>query len=264
MIDLHAHILPEVDDGPVDLEESLDMIRMGWEDGIHTICATPHLLGNPDQEHLDLFENSFRLLQERVAAEDIPVHLTLGSEVYFQPQVETVLSFPRLSLNGTGKYLLIEFPMQGIPPKADKIIFKLVMGGIVPIIAHPERNLSVLRNEAVLEPFIHSGALLQVNAGSLEGRFGKAVRKTALSLLKKGFVQLIGSDAHNATDRPVRLTAAVENAAEVIGSHRAKLLVTDNPEKILAGEPPWADTTAPLVREESGLLQKVWRGITGK
>jgi tyrosine-protein phosphatase YwqE len=82
--------------------------------------------------------------------------------------------------------------------------------------------------------------------------------------LEKGFVQLIGSDAHDATDRPVRLTKAVENAAEVIGSHRAQLLVTDNPEKIMAGEPPQTDAVAPLVKQDGGLFQKVWRGITGK
>jgi protein-tyrosine phosphatase len=264
MIDLHAHILPEVDDGPADMDGSLKMVRMGWADGIHTICATPHLLEAPNERCLDLFFNSYQLLRERIAAEGLPVNLVLGAEVYFQADMERVLSFPRLSLNGTGKYLLVEFPMHVIPPGAEKIIFNLIMGGIVPIIAHPERNISVLRDEAVLTPFMHSGALIQVNAGSIEGHFGRGVKKTAFSLLRKGLVHLIGSDAHDAGDRPVRLRAAVECAADIIGQESAQLLVTVNPERILAGEPPLSIRTPAPEIEERRLLHKVWRGITGK
>lgn len=264
MIDLHTHILPDVDDGPVGLEESMDMIRGGWEEGVRTICATPHLLETPNRERIDLFVSSFQNLKERVQADGPSINLILGSEIYFQPEMEKILAFPRLTLNGMGKYLLMEFPMQTIPPGAEKIIFNLVIGGIVPIVAHPERNFSVLRNEAILNPIVHSGALLQVNAGSLEGQFGKPVKKTALSLLRKGLVQIIGSDAHNAADRPVSLQKAVEIAAQVIGQEQARLLVTVNPQKILAGEPLLTNRLPSPQPPENGFLHKVWRDITGK
>jgi len=264
MIDLHAHILPAVDDGSADIEESLAMVRMGWEEGIRTICATPHLLEAPNRELIDLFASSFQDLKERVLADGPPVNLVLGSEVYFQPEIERVLAFPRLTLNGTGKYLLMEFPMQGIPPGAEKIVFNLIMGGIIPIVAHPERNFSVLRNEAALEPIVHTGALIQMNAGSLEGQFGKQVKKTALSLLKKGLVHLIGSDAHNAADRPVSLRRAVESAAQAVGQEEAQLLVTANPERVLAGEPLLINRLLPPEPLGAGFLRKMWRGMVGK
>lgn len=264
MIDLHAHLLPAVDDGPGDIEESLAMVRMGWEEGIGTICVTPHLFGVPNQELIDRLVTSFGSFKDRVLADGPPVKLVLGCEVYFQPEIEKVLAFPCLTLNGTGKYLLMEFPMQGIPPGAEKMNFHLITRGIVPIVAHPERSLSVLRNESALYPFIRSGALIQVNAGSLEGKFGKGVKKTALSLLKRRFVHLIGSDAHNSADRPVSLRRAVEIAAQVIGHEQAQLLVTVNPEIILEGKPLPTKRLLPSERGETGLLGKVWREITGK
>lgn len=264
MIDLHTHILPGIDDGPSDMEESLAMVKMGCEAGIHTICATPHLMEEPSEEIVDRFVSSFQALKGRVSAHGLSINLLLGAEVYFQLGLEKILAFPRLTLNGTGKYLLLEFPMQGIPPGAENMIFDLVMGGVIPILAHPERNFSVLKDEAVLQPIVRMGALIQVNAGSLEGQFGRQVKKTALSLLKRGLVQLLGSDAHNALDRSIELKGAVECAAQVVGSDIAQLLVTANPERILAGEALSSHHPLPPEPPRGSFLHKVWRGMTGK
>jgi protein-tyrosine phosphatase len=264
MIDLHAHILPAVDDGPADLEESLDMVREAAEDGIETICAAPHLMERPSRGQIELFEERFSELAQAIEKEGLPVRLVLGTEIYFQPELERSADFPALTINGTGRYLLYEFSMQGIPPGAEQIIFQTVMHGTIPILAHPERNLSVLGDETVLEPLLHSGTLLQVNAGSLEGQFGRRVRKCALSLLKKGTVHFIGSDAHNATDRPVRLSPAVDIAAEVVGPQAAQALVDDHPRCVLDGR-PLPELALSLPRDGSGsLLGKIWRGFTGK
>lgn len=264
MIDIHAHILPDVDDGPIDLEESLEMARAGWSEGIRTIIATPHLMTMPSQELVDRFAEVFGSLQERISADGPPVHLLLGSEIYFQPEMDKVKDFPGLTLNGTGKHLLMEFPMQGIPEGAEQVLTNLIMGGLIPIVAHPERNLSVLRDESILESIVRGGALIQVNAGSIEGEFGKQVKKTALSLLKREMVHFIGSDAHDAANRPVSLRKAVESAAEVIGREKALDLVTRNPAKILMGYPLPTRGLLPTQSQESGLLRKVWRGVTGK
>ena len=264
MIDLHAHILPDVDDGPVDVEESLDMIRMGYEDGVDTICATPHLMEKPGPARIEMFRERFELLRERVQTAGLSVDLVLGAEIYFQQDMEIVRNYPLLSLNGTGKYLLMEFPMQSIPPGADKTVFNLVMSGIIPIVAHPERNQSVLKDDGILDALVRAGALLQINANSLEGRFGKTVKKCAASLLKKGLVHLIGSDAHNATDRLIRLRAGVECASQIIGRQQAELLVSDHPRRILSGDPLPSECLSPTITAGRGLLQKVWRDITGR
>jgi protein-tyrosine phosphatase len=263
MIDLHAHILPGVDDGPADAEESLDMIRMAAADGIHTVCATPHLLERPTRQRVELFTQRLFQLQEQIQAKGFGVQLVLGAEVYFQTDIEQVLDYPALSINGTGRYLLIEFPMQGIPQGAENVIFNLVMSGLVPIVAHPERNLSVLKDEDALEPFVHSGALLQVNAGSLEGHFGRRVKKCAHSLLRKGLVHLIGSDAHDAVNRPIRLRPAVEIASGIIGQEAAQALVSRHPRCILSGQPLPVSGPADSGNLQRNLLKKIWRGISG-
>jgi len=264
MIDLHAHILPEVDDGPADLEESLEMLREAAEDGIETVCATPHLMEMPSRRQAGLFRERYCELTGAVEAEGLPIRLVLGAEIYFQPGMERLTGHPDLTINGTGRYLLYEFPMQGIPPGADEILFRLVMNGLIPILAHPERNLSVLGDENVLEPLLHAGTLLQINAGSLEGLFGRRVKKCALSLLKKGRAHFIGSDAHNAIDRPVRLSPAVSIAAEVIGPQAAQALVDDHPRCVLDGQPlPEPALSIPRGGSDS-LLGKIWRGFTGK
>jgi protein-tyrosine phosphatase len=264
MIDLHAHILPSVDDGPADLEESLDMVREAAEDGIETICATPHLLEKPSPRQLEYFRERFSELTTAIEQERLPTRLILGAEIYFQPDMVRMPEHLALTVNGPGRYLLYEFPMQGIPPGAEQIVFQLMMNGTIPILAHPERNLSVLGDETVLEPLVHSGTLLQINAGSLEGHFGRRVKKCALSLLRKGMVHFIGSDAHNAVDRPVRLSPAVSLAAEVIGSQAAQALVDDHPRCVIDGQPlPEPALSIPRNGSES-LLGKIWRGFTGK
>jgi len=154
--------------------------------------------------------------------------------------------------------------MQGIPKGAEQVLFNLIMGGIIPIVAHPERNFSVLRDESVLESIVRGGSLIQVNAGSLVGEFGKQVRKTAISLLKREMIHFIGSDAHDAADRPVSLRKAVESAAEVIGREKALALVTGNPAKILMGYPLPTTGLQPAKAQEKNLLRKVWRGMTKK
>jgi protein-tyrosine phosphatase len=264
MIDLHAHILPAVDDGAADLEESLEMVREAAEDGIETVCATPHLLERPSRRQTEFFGERFSELAAAVDRERLPVRLILGAEIYFQPEMGLLSGHSGLTINGTGRYLLYEFPMQGIPPGADEILFQLNISGMIPILAHPERNLSVLRDETVLEPLLKSGTLLQINAGSLEGRFGRQVRKCALSLLKKGMAHFIGSDAHNAADRPVRLSPAVSIAAEVIGPRAARALVDDHPRCVLEGQTlPRPALSMPRQGTEN-LLGKIWRGFTGR
>jgi protein-tyrosine phosphatase len=246
------------------MEEALDMIRAGAQDGIDTICATPHLLEKPTRQRIQFFQERFSSLADEVRAMKLPVRLVLGAEIYFQPDMEPMLDYPALTVNGTGRYLLCEFPMQSIPPNADQTIFHLVMNGTIPILAHPERNLSVLKDETVLEPMLRCGALLQINAGSLEGQFGRRVKKSALSLLSKGMVHFIGSDAHSAVKRPVRLSSAVEIAAQTIGPQGAHVLVDDHPRYALMGEPLPSPMLSISRNEPESLFGKIWKGFTGK
>ncbi len=243
MIDLHCHILAGLDDGARDMEESMEMAEKAEEDGIHTIVATPHTLNGVYFTETDRTRREAGLLQDALDARKIAIKVLPGAEVRLNPFMGEVIEGPfACTLNGTGCYLLLEFPATGLPPGAENEIFALRLKGITPIIAHPERNLAIQGDPHLVERFIEMGALCQVTAMSITGEFGSSAENAAIEMLEAGLVHVIASDAHSADDRPPRLYEAVDAAAEVLGSWRqAEKMVTINPDAILNGRPLPAD-----------------------
>jgi protein-tyrosine phosphatase len=240
LIDLHCHILPEIDDGPSTLEESLRMAKIAVEDGIHSIVASPHTLNglyeNPARKilsHMEKFKKS-------TLKNNIDLELFGGADVHLCPDIlDRIENGHALTINNTGKYILLEFPSQMIPQGIKDFIFKLKLNGITPVITHPERNPFIQRDPHILYEFITMGALSQVTAMSLTGDFGKYVMYSAQILLKHRLIHIIASDAHTPFDRPPILSHAVERAAEILENYNdAERMVTSIPSSILSGKPP--------------------------
>ena len=232
MIDLHAHILPGLDHGPGGWDEALEMCRIAVADGITTIAATPHVS--------EVFPNSSQRIEEavselRVRLEDaaVPLTIVVGGDYHVRPDLS-----PRnvLTLGGNGRYFLLEFPYQVLPPRADAFVKTLLDRGLTPIVTHPERTASLQRDWRRLEPLVKAGALVQVTAGSLLGEFGPAATAAARRFLKQGWVHLLASDAHWTHERLPRLAAGRDAAARVVGEDAARALVGVNPGAILRGD----------------------------
>lgn len=194
------------------------------------MVATPHV---GDVRH------SPALLSERVAEfnsalwrNDIELEVLVGAENAFHLGCD-ILS--RYCINGS-RYLLIEFPHTHLPAHANEVIFEFLNDGLLPIIAHPERNPSIIRQPTLLFDLVEQGALVQVTAESLTGESGSSVQSCARYLLKRGAVHFLASDGHSATWRPPTLAPGLKVAAKLIGRQEAKKLVDDNPGRILAGE----------------------------
>ena len=205
MIDIHCHILPCLDDGPVNLGQSLEMCRLAEKDGIRTIVATPHIRSPfPRPERISLV---LSLLNLRLAEEKISVTVLSGGEV----NVLEMPPDPETYVLHKGPYLLIEFPHTHLPGNARELLFRLCADGLVPIITHPERNGGVLRNPARLEALLDSNIKVQVNAESLTGYFGADVAECARFLLKRRIVHFLGTDAHSPTDRRPVLSRGRKN-----------------------------------------------------
>ncbi len=228
MIDLHCHLLFGVDDGPQRLEDSLALAEALVADGVTQVVATPHILE-------PLFAAS--ALRDRVedlarefTARDIPLQLLSGGENHYSLSLDEL----RTHTINAGRYLLLEFPHDRLPASAAELIFALRRLGLIPIIAHPERNASLLRNPELLQPLLDQGALAQLTAASLVGDFGSPVRQCARYLLKKRMVHFIASDAHAADWRRPRMQAGFEQACKLIGTGPARKLVTDNPALVIA------------------------------
>jgi protein-tyrosine phosphatase len=249
VIDIHSHLLPRIDDGPATWDQTMAMVHQAIEDGIKEIAITHHILGNIDYEREDDIISKYNELKQRIEKDNLPLKVHLGSEIYSQPDME--LSHTISTYNNNRKYFLVEFPMQGIPRFASEKFFETIADGLTPIIAHPERNTGIIRNPERAYEFVQRGALLQLNAGSITGRHGSHVRDTAEILMHSNLFHLIGSDAHNTTRRPVRLSSALEVIVEGWGTERANLMFKDNPRKVLDGEkisPPEPTTPKPLKR----------------
>lgn len=249
MIDLHCHLLPDLDDGPPDWETSLRMIRMARADGVRAAIATPHWNGLADgtERATSRFEECVR----RVAAEQLDFQMHLGQEVILLPElVDALRDGKALTLAGSS-YVLLETAQLEHGSFHHQALFQLQTAGYRIVLAHPERVRSWHQSWDTLKGLLERGCYAQVNAGSLAGGFGPAVRRAAEELLQRGWVSLLASDAHSETSRPPGLQAARQRASELIGDAWAEKLVQDNPARVLCNELlPYADPEGEPLRSK--------------
>ncbi|MFQ5650340.1 MAG: tyrosine-protein phosphatase [bacterium] len=251
MIDIHSHVLPQIDDGPTSWQETMAMLHQAEEDGITEVAITHHILSNLDYEREPEILTKFEELRARISLEKIEIKLHLGAEIYSQADME--LHHTISTYNNNKKYFLVEFPMQGIPRFVAEYFFEIITKGMTPVIAHPERNMGVVRNPERAYEFVQRGALLQVNAGSITGRHGEPIKDTAAILMNSNLVHFVGSDGHNTRRRPLTLRDAMNRVAEEWGEERAQALFHHNPRKVLAGEPIQAPEPLPIQPLRKGL-----------
>jgi protein-tyrosine phosphatase len=234
MIDIHSHVVWGLDDGASSPEDSLAMLRIASEDGITDIVATPHSSAQY------LFQPG--LLQQRTEelarrSEGKPV-IHAGCEVHVSSDnIGPLLDSPATYTINAGPYVLLEFPGLQIGRHTESILRQLLDAGIVPIVAHPERNQPLLRDLARLESWVELGCLAQVTALSITGGFGSPPRSAALRLLDRGLVHVVATDAHGPQYRTPTLSAAYRVVHARFGEDAAELLFTDNPRDIIQGRP---------------------------
>ncbi len=243
MIDIHTHILPQVDDGAKSWEMAAEMCRVAANDGITHIVATPH--ANDEYEYdRPALEQALQRLQG--VAGEWPT-LLLGCDFHFSyDNVQAALGDPgRFAIGRTG-YLLVEFSDFAISPAIGAAVHRLRGAGLTPIVTHPERNAILQRTPQHVLQLIGMGCLVQLTASSLTGFWGEPARKTAEWLLQHQAVHLLASDAHDPVRRPPVLSQGRNAAARLRGPEVAKALVEDNPRAVIAGEPlPYCPVLTP-------------------
>lgn len=202
MIDIHNHLIPKFDDGPKSLKESVEMLRQAREQGITDVFATSHFNEYIPKELEKEYFAKLKELREEILALGIDVNVYSGSEIFYHHYVDSTIKSSKVTtLGGWGQYVLIEFPMFQMPEGVEEVLFRLSVDKYIPIVAHPERYNAVLEKPERAVNFVRYGGLLQVNAGSVLGHFGKLVQKVSLNLLRKRMVHFIASDAHSPQSR---------------------------------------------------------------
>lgn len=218
MIDIHTHILPGVDDGAKSEEDSIAMAKQAVEQGIRTLIATPHHYnGSYFNDKASILRN-VSILNELFKNEGIPLEVLPGQETRIYGEIiQGIENDEILPLNET-KFLFIEFPSASVPQYAKQILFDIQMKGYTPVIVHPERNQELLENPNLLYDFVKNGALSQVTAASLIGKFGKDIKKYAEQLIECNQTHFIASDAHNIKSRKFVMQDAFEAVKKSYGS----------------------------------------------
>lgn len=231
LIDLHCHILPDVDDGSRGVEESLEMAKDAVNDGIKIIVATPHHLDRHFiNNNVDVVKqvNSFN---QKLKHKNIPLTVLPGQEVHLNGKLLESLS-TLLFFSENKRYLLLELPHEQVPEYTDKILFDLMCKGITPVIAHPERNIEIMHSPEIFAKMIADGCLGQLTATSLVGGFGHRVYDFSKFLVKNNLVHVVASDAHCLPNRNFQL----KESYRVLSSLGVKNKFFRNSKLILQGE----------------------------
>jgi len=236
MIDIHCHLLPNIDDGPQSMTESLELATIAIKNNIQKAIVTPHIHpGRYENDFYSIF-SSYAMFKSKLIENNLSLEIGMAAEVRIAPEIIPMLKryqIPFLGELAGYKVLLLELPHSHIPPGSDKLVRLLLDQGIRPMIAHPERNKDVMHNLNCILPFVKMGCLLQVTASSVSGYFGKVCQKRANEMLSQNWVSVLASDAHNKRHRPPELLSGYQAAARIIGADAAKNLVYSTPLSIV-------------------------------
>jgi protein-tyrosine phosphatase len=235
VIDIHCHILPEVDDGPKSWEVAEQMCRIAGQDGTEHIVATPHA---NDTYFYDrkYFSRLLGILQHRIGESP---KLSLGCDFHLSfENMQSAIEAPQQFCIANGRYLLIEFSNFSIPQQIDDWIIQMRERSIVPIVTHPERNPLLQQTPDRVLDWVKLGCAVQVTASSLTGSWGARAQQSAHWLLKKKAVHVLASDGHDTVRRPPVLSEARKIVTKEFGEKTAQTLVDTNPRAIVKNEPP--------------------------
>lgn len=210
MIDIHSHIINEIDDGSKNIEMTINMLKKAEQSGTTDIIATPHFMRGRFEVEYNEVVKKVEGLREIAKENNININIYAGQEVYYSKNILEYYNDKIIGTINNTKYMLIELPMLEFNiDEVINIIYELQIRGITPIIAHPERYKLFIKKPSMINSLIKEGMLFQLNAGSLTGNFGKDVKKTATKYLENNIYSFIGSDAHRDIGRDTDIKEAL-------------------------------------------------------
>jgi tyrosine-protein phosphatase YwqE len=259
MLDLHAHILPGIDDGPRTTEDALLLLRALQDEGVQHVVATPHIYPGVYDNTPERIAQVFTAFRQDAEAAGLTLGMSWGAEVRLCPEVLDWLDAGTLVPLGQGdngrRTVLLEMPDGQVPVGADRLVARLVSRGWQPLIAHPERNRQVMEHPTALEPLLAAGAVFQLTAASLLGDFGQRAQAAAQRLLAlDGAVMAVASDTHNLKGRRPQMKAARAWLVEQFGEARAHDLTERQPARLVGvGQVVFEGRDGTVLRDLAGV-----------
>lgn len=256
MIDIHSHILPELDDGPKTPAASIDLARAYENAGFRDIIATPHwIYGTNWMPSAETVLRKVDSVNRELKKTGLSIVIHAGMEVALGHEVVDLIAEGRILSLANGPYLLVETPFQRFPPGWEQILFSISTKGYNIIMAHPERSEQLVNDPDLLKAVVDANVYLQINSASLSGGYGRRIQQAALSLIRNGFAHCLATDSHDSVQRsPDHFAAALRLAVESIGPENTALMARWNPQRVLSGE----KMVKPVIPDGEKTKQKRW------
>lgn len=236
MIDVHSHILPMVDDGAYNIDETMIMLKEAAKAGFTNILATSHYIDGEYEFNKNDRAYLIEALNGKIEEEGIMLKLHIGAEAYISNDLPKLIEEGIVPTLNNSKYVLFELPLRAKVMYTANIINKLVSMGLIPIIAHPERYDEVQDNPATAIDWINQGAMLQANYASIIGKYGNKAKETLIKLLDANAVHFLGTDTHRKHSVYTEMDEILHEFKKKIGAEKLKELTEINPRMILNNE----------------------------
>lgn len=237
MIDIHTHLLNNVDDGSRDAIESLTSLKLAEEVGFTDVILTPHYIEDYYENDYESIKPKIEELEAKLSKSNIKLKLHQGNEVYITENIGELIKNGVVSKLASSRYVLFELPLRSKMLNIESLINDIIDAGCVPVLAHPERYMFVQHNPNQLRPLIEKGVLIQSNYGSIIGQYGKEAKKALVKMLKNNMVHLLGTDTHRTGFIYGHFGRVEREFLKHISEDKFEELTTTNPMKIIEDNP---------------------------
>lgn len=235
-VDIHCHLVPEIDDGAKSWDDTLSMASIAVSEGIRTIICTPHQCGVFAHNSGCTIRNRVAEVQDKLTENQIELRVLPGADVRIEAgMVSRIRSGEVLTLADRGRHVLLELPHEMYVP-LDHLLAELQAAKLVGILSHPERNAGILANPAVVSSLVDQGCLMQVTAGSLIGAFGPGVQQLSEKLVTQGLTHFVSTDAHGPKSRRPLMKDAFARCVQLVGEPAALAMFSTFPALVADGK----------------------------
>ena len=233
MIDVHSHILPNIDDGSRSIEETFNLIKEAKEAGFEGIVCTSHYMENYYETNRPEREVWINAIHENLENKNIDMNLYLGNEIYMSDNIIELLEDGKATTMNDTSYVLFELPMNAEPMNLYDMVYEMQQYKIVPILAHPERDSFVQTDPELIYDLIDKGVLMQANYGSIIGQYGKKAQMIVQKFLENNMIHMLGTDVHRQNTIYPKIPEIILELKSLIGEEKVKELTTINPELVI-------------------------------
>ena len=233
MIDIHSHILPNIDDGARSIEETFNLIKEAQKAGFEAIISTSHYMENYYETDVPEREVWVKAICENLQTKNIETNLYLGNEIYFSDNIIELLEQRKASTINNTSYVLFELPLNAEPMNLYDVVYEMLQYKLVPILAHPERYSYVQKDPDLVYDLIEKGVLMQANYGSIIGQYGEKAQIIVRKFFENNMVHFLGSDVHRPNTIYPKIPQILREIESIIGSEKLEELTTKNPKLLL-------------------------------